>query len=381
MSRRATLVVSLVALAALIGSAPASSATATIVTTPPPISSSSSASFTFESTDGGISFLCKLDAAAVFEPCTSPWSYSSLADGTHVFSVKAVDGGGAGSPSTYSWTIDTVPPSTSIATGPRATSTSQFAEFTFTSNEANVSFTCSLDGSAGSLCFSPQSYSNLPLGSHTFTVAATDPAGNTGGSAEYTWSIVAAADQAPGAVRGLRAKVGYRVVRLLWTLPSDQDFNHVLVLRTGGGAGTVPVYEGGGRSYKDTNVNNARSYRYVLVTYDDAGNESRGVSLTVTPNWLLLLPKNGSRVKGAARFAWVRVPKAILYNVQLYRGGKKILSAWPKTNRLRLQRHWRFGGRTYSLTSGQYHWYVWPAFGRIRQARYGSLLGQSSFSV
>jgi hypothetical protein len=380
MSRRATLVVPLVALAALIGSAPASSATATIVTTPPPVSSSSSASFTFESTDGGVSFLCSLDAGA-FVACTSPWSYSSLTDGTHVFSVKAVDGGGPGSPATYSWTIDTVPPTTSIATGPAAVSTSQFAEFTFASNETNVSFTCSLDGSAGSLCFSPQSYTNLPLGNHTFTVAATDTAGNTGGFAEYTWSIVAPADQAPGNVRKLHARVGYRVVKLVWTLPTDQDFNHVLVLRTGGGAGTVPVYEGGGTTYTDTNVNNARSYRYLLITYDDAGNESGGVRLTVTPNWLLLQPKNGSRVTGTPRFAWVRVPKAILYNVQLYRGGKKILSAWPKTNRLRLHRRWRFGGRTYSLTRGQYHWYVWPAFGRIRQAKYGSLLGQSSFTV
>ena len=53
-----------------------------------------------------------------------------------------------------------------------------------------MTFTCSLDGGAYTGCSSPQAYSGLADGSHTFAVLATDSAGNTDASAEtFTWEI------------------------------------------------------------------------------------------------------------------------------------------------------------------------------------------------
>src|SRR5205085_1173274 len=62
------------------------------------------------------------------------------------------------------------------------------ASFSFTSSKTGSTFQCKLDGGTASGCTSPATYSALAAGSHTFTVTATDPAGNTG-NASSTWTI------------------------------------------------------------------------------------------------------------------------------------------------------------------------------------------------
>ena len=75
------------------------------------------------------------------------------------------------------------------------------------------------------------------------------------------------------------------------------------------------------------------------------------------------------------------MPKATYYNVQLYRNGKKILTAWPTTTSFRIERSWRFDGRVQRLTPGRYRWYVWPGLGARSANRYGKLIGSRSFIV
>ena len=67
---------------------------------------STSADFAFTSDDGDATFECKLDSGS-FESCSSPASYSSLSNGSHTFSVRAVDVGGTSdaSPATVTWTV------------------------------------------------------------------------------------------------------------------------------------------------------------------------------------------------------------------------------------------------------------------------------------
>jgi Bacterial Ig-like domain len=68
--------------------------------------SSSSASFTFSATEPNVSFECKLDAGP-WEPCISGKTYSSLASGSHTFSVRGRDQAGnlESSQATRTWTI------------------------------------------------------------------------------------------------------------------------------------------------------------------------------------------------------------------------------------------------------------------------------------
>src|SRR6267142_1253289 len=167
----------------------------TITSAPPARSNSSSASFSFTATEAGSTFACQLDGSA-FAACGSPQSYSALADGSHTFEVRATDPAGNTdpTPASYIWTADTTPPDTTITSAPPARSNSSSASFSFTATEAGSTFACQLDGSAFAPCGSPQSYSALAGGSHTFEVRATDPAGNTDPTpASYTWTVDAAA--------------------------------------------------------------------------------------------------------------------------------------------------------------------------------------------
>jgi hypothetical protein len=154
------------------------------------------ASFTFTSTETGSTFACSLDGAT-FLACTSPISYTALANGSHTFSVQATDAAGNTDPTPASstWTVnvssgDTTPPDTTITGGPTGTVTTASASFTFTSTETGSTFACSLDGAAFTACSSPTSYSNLTNASHTFSVRATDAAGNTDPSpATRNWIV------------------------------------------------------------------------------------------------------------------------------------------------------------------------------------------------
>ncbi|HEV8688332.1 MAG TPA: Ig-like domain-containing protein [Gaiellaceae bacterium] len=166
----------------------------TITSTPPNPSNSSSASFAFTSTAAGATFACSLDAAA-FAACTSPKTYTALADGSHTFQVRATAGASTDpTPASFTWTIDTIAPNTTITSTPPNPSASSSASFAFTSTETGSTFTCSLDGAAFSACTSPQSYTALADGSHTFQVRARDAAGNVDATpASFTWTVQTAA--------------------------------------------------------------------------------------------------------------------------------------------------------------------------------------------
>ncbi|HEV3477814.1 MAG TPA: DNRLRE domain-containing protein, partial [Gaiellaceae bacterium] len=170
-----------------------------ITGSPLPATSSTSATFTFTGVDdttsaSSLTFQCQLDVAetAAWTGCTSPRSYSGLAAGSHVFRVRAVDGGGIADPqpAVYNWMVDQTPPESVISSGPSATTTSTGATFSFLSPEAGSTFQCALDAAAFVACSSPVSYSNLAAGQHTFRVRAVDAAGNIDASpASYPWTI------------------------------------------------------------------------------------------------------------------------------------------------------------------------------------------------
>lgn len=50
------------------------------------------------------------------------------------------------------------------------------------------------------------------------------------------------------------------------------------------------------------------------------------------------------------------------YNVQLWRGNRKILSRWPVDTHLQLRARWHYRGHLYHLIAARYRWYVWPAY-------------------
>ncbi|MDP9005328.1 MAG: hypothetical protein M3N15_00245 [Actinomycetota bacterium] len=82
---------------------------------------------------------------------------------------------GASAPSTS----DTVPPDTTITSGPSGTTADNTPTFEFTSSESGTSFECQVDTSAFTVCTSPHTTQPLAGSDHTFSVRAIDAAGNT----------------------------------------------------------------------------------------------------------------------------------------------------------------------------------------------------------
>jgi uncharacterized delta-60 repeat protein len=146
---------------------------------PPGATNGTAPSFTFIASAAGSTFECKLDTPSgpgSYSACTSPRAYTTTVNGAYTFSVRASGPGGTDtSPATRSFTVDTAAPETTITSGPTPS-------FTFTSSEANSTFACKLatPSSAGSYapCTSPQAYTTPTPGSYTFSVRATDVAGN-----------------------------------------------------------------------------------------------------------------------------------------------------------------------------------------------------------
>jgi len=168
------------------------------ITAPPDNSTSTSRTIALSGTAEANSTVEVFDGPASQGTTTADgagsWSMTlnGVGDGSHTYAAKASDAAGNTSPSSGSRTVtvDATAPETTIDSGPSGTTTSTSATFTFSSNEAGANFACSLDGATFAGCASPQSYSSLAEGSHTFAVRATDALGNVDASqASRMWTI------------------------------------------------------------------------------------------------------------------------------------------------------------------------------------------------
>jgi len=108
--------------------------------------------------------------------------------------VWAADPGGHRSVAmTVRWTVDSTRPTVTITSGPNATTIETSAVFQFAS-EDGATFNCNLDKGPRRSCLTGVGYADLPPGDHTFTVFATDPAGNVGRKS-WAWTVEASPPQ------------------------------------------------------------------------------------------------------------------------------------------------------------------------------------------
>ncbi len=162
--------------------------TTTITASPSGAVASTSANISFTSNEAG-TFQCSVDGGA-YAACASPASLTGLAQGAHTFSVRAIDAAGNqdASPATASWTVDTVPPNTTIVAGPATMATSTVATFDLASSEAGT-FQCRVDGAAYATCSDPNTRT-VTEGPHTYDAVAVDAAGNVDPTpATWAWTV------------------------------------------------------------------------------------------------------------------------------------------------------------------------------------------------
>jgi hypothetical protein len=172
-------------------SGPSAARTITIDTGPPdppaitagpngPVKTAS-VEFTFTG-EQGATFECVLDNGDPVN-CTSPKSYSGLAEGSHIFGVRQIDAAGNGSDTTTrEFSVDLTPPAApAVVSGPEGATTDPSPAFAF-SSETGTFVECRLDGPSGSgsfqQCASPLNFSGLAPGDYTLFIRSTDAAGN-----------------------------------------------------------------------------------------------------------------------------------------------------------------------------------------------------------
>jgi hypothetical protein len=208
-----------------------------------------------------------------------------------------------------------------------------------------------------------------------FTGSCSDRAGNIS-SRVFTLHY----DAIPPAVPRVASSPRDGAVRL--TIQAAADTAVLRISRTPGlrGPHRSTLYQGRPIAFTDWRVRNGLRYRYTITALDQAGNVSRR-HVDVTPGPRLLAPAAGASVAAPPRLSWTRVRHARYYNVQLFLGNRKLLSAWPTTPSLQLRLSWRFRGRTRTLMPGRYRWYVWPGFGSRGARRFGAMVGRRSFVV
>jgi hypothetical protein len=198
--------------------------TAKILSAPPHITNQTTISFELGTTTGssaGVSFECELSPQAGWAPCSSPVTYTSLPDGTYVFSTRAV---GEAASASWEFIKDTHPPVVSASghlpgtSGTNAlsgsTTSSSFATIDFSAQDITaVSFMCTLTSSSGSSsssnesilagtlvaksrssgipfnCTSPVYIPEMLPGQWQFEVVAMDAAGNVAMPVGQSWTV------------------------------------------------------------------------------------------------------------------------------------------------------------------------------------------------
>jgi hypothetical protein len=200
---------------------------------------------------------------------------------------------------------------------------------------------------------------------------------NAGNSAQGSFPIKY--DSTPPSLTLGATSAGDARDTLSWT--TSPDVVQTTVSRSPGtsGAQASQVYSGSDSSYTDQGLSNGTPYTYTVTALDPAANAA-SASVTLTPT-APKPPASQARVIAPPRLRWKRVKGADYYNVQLYKGGRKLLSAWPRGNHLQLKKSWTYRGHRHSLRAGRYDWYAWPGYGSRSQHRYGHLIAHKQFRI
>jgi hypothetical protein len=208
-----------------------------------------------------------------------------------------------------------------------------------------------------------------------------DRAGNVSAAFPFVFNY----DATPPALTDVSVVPDDAGARLAWQVAGA---TRVMVMRSVAGARAAQaavVYNGTGDRFTDSGLHNGRRYAYLVQALDAAGNAT-SASATVTPSAdastkHLLSPGAGSSLSRSPLLRWRKIARASYYNVQLFRHGRKILSAWPTRPQYQLRSKWSYRGKRHRLGAGTYRWLLWAGYGHRSQHRYGKLLGKRTFVV
>ncbi len=167
-----------------------------ITSTPAKETRQTSATFQFVASDAESSVQsteCRIDSGT-FQACNNSVVYNNLAEGNHTFEVRATDvAGNISSPATYTWFVDLTAPSLSFVRTPTNPTKNPLANFEMQVSDNStgaITLECLLDNATMFTPCSRVQAINIPAdGIHSFSVRATDNAGNTSPTISYSWLL------------------------------------------------------------------------------------------------------------------------------------------------------------------------------------------------
>jgi hypothetical protein len=245
-------------------------------------------------------------------------------DGTSVVG-NCTDNAGNTSSAAVSFRYDSTPPVTDAASAPAPNAAGWFR------SPLSVGWSGSDVTSGIASCRPRLTYSGPDTTGTEISGRCTDNAGNSSRAA-----FLVKYDTTPPAFRALALKALDGKVRLHWKVSGAAGLR---LSRSPGmkRAASSDVYSGSGGSFADDRVENYVRYRYTLSATDCGRQHGRPQHLRRSaPGPLRTAP--GARLgrTPSLLFAWKAAKKADYYNLQLWRGGRKIGSWWPSSPRLRL---------------------------------------------
>jgi hypothetical protein len=144
--------------------------------------------------------LAGVDASMVVSPSTGltqtcpvtgsfTWGLVAPEDGSYAIEITQALDGRTSAPAAMEWRVDTLAPDIQLTAYPEVLSLSPQAQFAFASGDPQASFRCALDQGAQMACQSPWTITGLANGTHTFSVTASDAAGNVSAATSYVWQV------------------------------------------------------------------------------------------------------------------------------------------------------------------------------------------------
>ncbi len=145
--------------------------TVTILNKPNDPTNQTSASFTFSSSESA-TMSCSLNGSSTACDSKTAMSYATVAaNQDDTFVVQATDLAGNVGNASYTWTVNTQPPDTTILGAPTGTYPIDYISLTLKADDPNATFRCQINGGSITACTSPLNLSNLGYG-NTVKVSA-----------------------------------------------------------------------------------------------------------------------------------------------------------------------------------------------------------------
>jgi hypothetical protein len=231
------------------------------------------------------------------------------------------------------------------------------------------------DATSGIASCTSTTYQGPDSGAAAVPGGCTDQAGNSAST-----SAQLAYDSTPPVLQKLREESTAAADALSWESSSASD--RIVVRRSIRGLKKHrTVFDGSGSGFSDKTVHPGTQYVYSVQAFDQAGNASKTVAVTGQVKILTLRRTRYVPISAPNPILrWTRKTGAAYYNVQLFRGSRRIYATWPTMHQIGLPSAWKWSGHRVRLSPGRYRWYVWAGFGPRKLAQY-RIVGSARFVI